>query len=104
MELLLGFAILFVGLILTIWLVGFTFKLIGILLAGLVVGGLARLVLPGKQDLTLLQTAVYGAGGALVGRIFGYLLHVSGMWELVLSVGSAAAIVTLLGRNGGTNQ
>lgn len=100
MELLLGFAILFVGLIVAVWMVGLTFKLVGLLLMGLVVGALARAVLPGKQDLSLLQTALYGAGGSLAGRVLSHLLHVGGLWQLVFSVACAAGLVTLLGRSG----
>lgn len=104
MELLLGFAILFVGLIVAVWMIGFTFKLVGFLLLGLVVGALARAVLPGRQNLTLLQTALYGAGGALAGRVLSYLLHVGGVWQLVFSVACAAGIVTLLGRSDGAKS
>lgn len=41
--------------------------LIGGLLAGVIIGPLARLVLPGKQDLSLVLTIVLGAVGAIVG-------------------------------------
>lgn len=39
------------------------------LLAGIIIGPLARLVLPGKQDVSLVMTIVLGAVGALVGGL-----------------------------------
>lgn len=39
------------------------------LLAGIIIGPLARLVMPGKQDVSLVMTIVLGAVGALVGGL-----------------------------------
>ncbi|MCI0425624.1 MAG: GlsB/YeaQ/YmgE family stress response membrane protein [Actinobacteria bacterium] len=39
------------------------------LLAGIIVGPLARAVVPGRQDLSLVMTVVLGAVGALVGDL-----------------------------------
>lgn len=41
--------------------------LIGGLIAGIIVGPLARLVLPGKQNISIVMTIVLGALGAIVG-------------------------------------
>jgi uncharacterized membrane protein YeaQ/YmgE (transglycosylase-associated protein family) len=43
--------------------------IIGALIAGLVIGPLARLVMPGRQDIGILGTIVAGAIGALIGGI-----------------------------------
>ncbi len=41
--------------------------IIGALFAGIIIGPLGRLVVPGKQDISLIMTIVVGAVGALVG-------------------------------------
>jgi uncharacterized membrane protein YeaQ/YmgE (transglycosylase-associated protein family) len=50
--------------------------IIGALLAGLIIGPLARLVMPGRQDIGILGTIVAGAIGALVGGVVAQLLGV----------------------------
>jgi uncharacterized membrane protein YeaQ/YmgE (transglycosylase-associated protein family) len=42
------------------------------LVAGAIVGPLARLVLPGKQDMSVLLTVVLGAIGSLIGAFIYY--------------------------------
>lgn len=39
------------------------------LVAGIIIGPLARLVLPGKQNISLVMTIVLGAVGAIVGGL-----------------------------------
>jgi uncharacterized membrane protein YeaQ/YmgE (transglycosylase-associated protein family) len=41
--------------------------IIGAIIAGLIIGALARLVLPGKQDISVLVTIVLGILGSLIG-------------------------------------
>jgi uncharacterized membrane protein YeaQ/YmgE (transglycosylase-associated protein family) len=41
--------------------------LVGGLLAGVIIGPLARLVMPGRQNVTVLMTIVIGAVGAIAG-------------------------------------
>ena len=41
--------------------------IIGAIVIGLVVGGLARLVMPGKQNIGVVMTVILGAIGAFVG-------------------------------------
>ena len=48
--------------------------LISLIIIGLVAGALARLVVPGKQDLSILGTIVLGIVGSFVGGFLGYLL------------------------------
>jgi len=45
-----------------------------ILIVGLIAGALARLLVPGKQDMSILATIVLGIVGSLVGGFLGYLL------------------------------
>lgn len=62
-------------------------------IAGLIIGALARLFLPGKNEMNILWTIVLGVVGALIG---GYL------WELIFSnhgiawIGSVIAAVVIL--------
>jgi uncharacterized membrane protein YeaQ/YmgE (transglycosylase-associated protein family) len=46
------------------------------LLAGIIIGPLARLVLPGKQDISLPMTIVVGAVGAILGGLIAQWLGV----------------------------
>jgi uncharacterized membrane protein YeaQ/YmgE (transglycosylase-associated protein family) len=73
--------------------------LIGALFAGLIIGPLARLVLPGKQDISVLGTIISGAVGALLGGAAANLLGVGDTggidWiQLALSIAAGALAVT----------
>jgi len=48
--------------------------IISLLVIGLIAGALARLVVPGKQDISILGTIVLGIVGSFVGGFLGYLL------------------------------
>lgn len=73
--------------------------MIGFLVAGLVIGALARLIMPGKQNLGILATLVLGLVGSLIGGTIAYLLGTGSIWELnVLGfVFSVVAAVLLIG-------
>ena len=46
--------------------------IIGAIIAGLIIGALARLVLPGKQDISVLMTIILGILGSLAGSFLVY--------------------------------
>jgi len=48
--------------------------IIGLLLIGLIAGAVARLLIPGKQDIGVLMTIVVGVIGSFVGGFLGYLI------------------------------
>ena len=48
--------------------------IVSILVIGLVAGVLARLLVPGKQNLSVPMTIVLGVVGSFVGGLLGYLL------------------------------
>ncbi|MCU0271004.1 MAG: GlsB/YeaQ/YmgE family stress response membrane protein [Acidimicrobiales bacterium] len=50
--------------------------IIGALLAGVIIGPLARLLMPGKQNVGIVLTIVVGAVGALVGDLVARALGV----------------------------
>jgi len=76
--------------------------IISLLVVGLIAGAIARLVVPGKQDLSILGTIVLGIVGSFVGGFLGYLLFRSdrqdGFFQPSGIIGSiiGAVIVLLL--------
>ena len=76
--------------------------LIAFIIVGLVVGALARLVLPGKQNLSIIATILVGVVGAIVG---GYLWRAvfgdSAGPEWIGSILIAVVVLILLQRFGG---
>ena len=48
--------------------------IISLLVVGLIAGAVARLLVPGKQDLSIPMTIVIGIIGSFVGGFLGYLL------------------------------
>ncbi|WP_131767040.1 GlsB/YeaQ/YmgE family stress response membrane protein [Candidatus Protofrankia californiensis] len=77
------------------------FQLIWIIIAGLVIGLLARLILRGPQRIPLWLTIMIGIIGALVGNIIASGLgvrHTGGFdWiRHILQVGVAAGLVVLI--------
>ncbi len=75
--------------------------IISALVVGLVIGALARLVVPGRQDIPIWLTIVIGALGAIVGTALAQVVGVAvtpGIdWiELVLQVAVAAVGVAVV--------
>ncbi len=66
--------------------------IIGFLVAGLVIGALARLIKPGKQGLGLLATLGLGVVGTLIGGFIASLLGTGDIWELNI-IGFVLAVV-----------
>ena len=66
---------------------------IGFLAAGLIIGALARLLKPGKQNLGILATLGLGVVGSLIGGTIAWLLGTGSIWELDV-LGFVLAIVT----------
>ena len=56
--------------------------MIGFLVAGLIIGALARLIKPGKQNLGLLATLGLGLVGSLIGGLIAQLFGTGSIWEL----------------------
>ena len=66
--------------------------LIGFLVFGLVVGALARLIKPGKQNLSLLMTLLLGVVGSLIGGLVASFFGTGNIWELNI-LGAIVAII-----------
>lgn len=56
--------------------------MIGFIIAGLIIGALARLVKPGKQDLGLVATLLLGLAGSVIGGVVASLLGTGDVFEL----------------------
>lgn len=75
--------------------------LIVIAIFGLIVGAIARLLVPGSSGLGLIQTMGAGIAGALIGGFVGRLLlgpNLSQGWVWVLSILGATLVVALVSR------
>lgn len=60
---------------------------------GLIIGGIARFVLPGPDPMSWPRTMLYGIGGSFTGGVVGRLLHVPEYLGFVLSVACAAGLI-----------
>jgi len=65
---------------------------IGFIVAGLIIGALARLVKPGKQNLSLLMTLLLGLAGSVIGGVIANLLGTGDIWELNV-IGFVVAVI-----------
>lgn len=77
--------------------------LISVVISGLIVGALARALIPGRQQISLLATAGIGIAGSVVGGIVGAMLFGAGnarFFGLLLSIGAAAGLLSLCVRQG----
>ncbi len=67
------------------------------MLFGLVVGLLARAIMPGRQDLSLLMTSVLGMAGAVIGGyVVGLFAHEPGRFQPLGLLGSLLGALALL--------
>ena len=73
--------------------------IIGFLVFGLVVGAVARLIKPGKQNLSILATLGLGIVGSLIGGVVATLLGTGRFTELNIigALVAIAAAVLLIG-------
>ncbi|HEX2299432.1 MAG TPA: hypothetical protein VHH34_13130 [Pseudonocardiaceae bacterium] len=72
--------------------------MIGFIVAGLIIGALARLVKPGKQNLGILATLLLGLAGSVIGGVVASLLGTGDIFELnalgfIVAVIAAVALI-----------
>lgn len=76
--------------------------LISAALVGAVIGGLARLVLPGRQDIGVFSTIVIGWIGSLIGTLVGrHIFHVGSFLTILCEVAAAAVLVAIASSGAG---
>lgn len=66
--------------------------MIGFIVAGLIIGALARLIKPGKQNLSVLMTLLLGLAGSVIGGVVANLLGTGDIFELNV-VGFIVAVI-----------
>jgi uncharacterized membrane protein YeaQ/YmgE (transglycosylase-associated protein family) len=71
-------------------------------ISGLIVGAIARFLLPGPDPMSWLRTLGYGIAGSFVGGIIGRLLHVPQSLGFVLSIACAAGLIWFFTRRNKT--
>ena len=67
-------------------------QILGLILIGIVIGVIARLLLPGRQNIGFLMTILLGIGGALVGGIIASAIGEGDIFELN-AIGTIAGII-----------
>ncbi|MBA3311421.1 MAG: hypothetical protein M3423_02730 [Actinomycetota bacterium] len=67
----------------------------GFIVAGLIIGALARLIKPGKQDLSILWTLLLGLAGSVIGGVVANLLDTGDIFELNI-LGFVVAVIAAL--------
>lgn len=105
MPVLVGFLLLVIVLLIGGALLGVALNLIWYLLVGLVIGALARLIVPNTGGMGLLATSLYGIAGSLIGGMVADKVLDWGLFgSLVLSVAAAALLVAALGSLGARDE
>lgn len=80
-------------------LIGFTLKLLWFLLIGLVIGMVARAILPGKRRLSLFRTALAGVVGSFGGGIIAdHMFRWGSVLQFVSSIAVAAIVLLVFTR------
>lgn len=97
---LLALLVLLIVLLVVLPIIGYTiWTLISVAIIGLIIGGLARLVLPGRHDVGILATILIGWIGSLLGGFAGDRLHVGHFATLLLEIGAAVVLLGLYAGN-----
>ena len=77
-------------------LLGLAFELLWLAITGLIVGGLGRLILPGRQEIGLLTTALVGIAASLLGGILGDIFDAGWIIRFLVAIALAAIGIALL--------
>jgi uncharacterized membrane protein YeaQ/YmgE (transglycosylase-associated protein family) len=72
---------------------GWIAYIISLIVTGLIVGALARLIVPGPNPMSILATIGVGIVGALVGGLIAGLVGAGWLIAIILEVAAAALLV-----------
>jgi uncharacterized membrane protein YeaQ/YmgE (transglycosylase-associated protein family) len=76
--------------------------LISAAIVGAIIGGLGRLVIPGRQEIGIFATIVIGWIGSLFGSLLGrHLFHVGTFLTVLCEIGVAAILVAIASSGAG---
>jgi uncharacterized membrane protein YeaQ/YmgE (transglycosylase-associated protein family) len=70
--------------------------MIGFIVAGLIIGALARLLMPGRQKIGLLWTLLLGLAGSVIGGSIANLIGTGDIMELNV-IGFVVAVLSAVG-------
>jgi uncharacterized membrane protein YeaQ/YmgE (transglycosylase-associated protein family) len=70
-------------------------QILGLILIGIVIGVIARLILPGRQSIGAFVTILLGIGGALIGGIVASAIGEGDIWELNF-IGTVVGIIAAI--------
>lgn len=81
--------------------------MIGFIVFGLIVGAVARLLIPGKQNLNIVATLLLGIAGSLIGGFVASALGTGDAFELnvlgaIVAFLSAAALIVVVEKVAGS--
>ena len=99
---LLGLLAILVVLFIVLPLIGIAaWALISVGIVGIIIGGTARLALPGRQSIGVLGTVLLGWIGSIVGGFLGYrIIHTGRILTILLEIAVAAILIAIVaGRN-----
>ena len=71
-------------------------QILGLIIVGIVIGIIARLVMPGRQHIGVLMTVLLGIGGAIVGGIVASAIGTGNIFELNV-IGTIVGIIAAVG-------
>jgi len=86
------------------FVVGLVFKLLWWAIIGVAIGALARLVLPGKQNISILATAGAGIAAALLGGVVAQVFGFGGILQFLLAILAAVVIVGVMAASGASKS
>jgi uncharacterized membrane protein YeaQ/YmgE (transglycosylase-associated protein family) len=67
-----------------------------LIITGLIVGALGRLIIPGRNPMSLLATIGIGIAGAVMGGLIGYVIGANLVIVFLLEIAAAALLVWLV--------
>jgi uncharacterized membrane protein YeaQ/YmgE (transglycosylase-associated protein family) len=67
--------------------------IISLIVIGLIAGALARLIIPGRQNMSIPATILLGIVGSFVGGFIGYLIHRGGSGSFLQPAGIIGSII-----------